>query len=510
MKTKILNAYKSKQMFTFLVASILSLILFGCGGDDNDSGTGYIQLYNLSSNAPGIYLTVDKYDDDDYDESTHSPVLFTNVSNYLTYDNDTYDIELAWQDEYNNVTDLEIVHESQLEVTTDTVEFIVVADDIQAPTVLFYEIPVRDDDELDDDSDNEVFNIRVVNMHPVSGGVDIYYSESDETFNEATLFNQTSYGEMSENQKIDQEGYIFYLTYAGSNEVLFTSEDIDFPYASAYIFSIRENTGVGSSPFLLDIISTSSVTEYTDINAEASFRIFNGIVENDNLYDLSKYEGRFDFHINDVDDSPEVSALSFGEFSDSIVIASGDYSMNLVTPVSKNPILSNHLLALSENTDKTVFFYLLEEAVDEDGDGDIDEDGNGTIDELEITLNSLVVDDNLSSSIYSHQMKVINLIDQDEIIDDFSSIKVYFVRSDEIISTAEQYITAIFATPSTVELLNNTYTVYVIGKLDSSDIILSSSELILNEDSKDQFIILDKDANSASGYRMSFNNQTNK
>ncbi|MFT5760530.1 MAG: hypothetical protein ACI9LM_005317, partial [Alteromonadaceae bacterium] len=54
MKTKILNAYKSKQMFTFLVASILSLILFGCGGDDDDSGTGYIQLYNLSSNAPGI------------------------------------------------------------------------------------------------------------------------------------------------------------------------------------------------------------------------------------------------------------------------------------------------------------------------------------------------------------------------------------------------------------------------------------------------------------------------
>ena len=139
----------------------------------------------------------------------------------------------------------------------------------------------------------------------------------------------------------------------------------------------------------------------------------------------------------------------------------------------------------------------------------LDEDGNGTIDELKITLNSLVVNDNLSSSIYSHQMKVINLIDQDEIIDDFSSIKVYFVRSDEIIDTAEQFLTATFANPISVELLNNTYTVYIIGKLDSSDIILSSSELILNEDSKDQFIILDKDINSASGYRMSFNNQTN-
>jgi hypothetical protein len=82
-------------------------------------------------------------------------------------------------------------------------------------------------------------------------------------------------------------------------------------------------------------------------------------------------------------------------------------------------------------------------------------------------------------------MKVINLIDQDEVIDDFSSIKVYFVRRDEIIDTADQSLTATFANPSAVTLLNNTYTVYVIGKLDSSDIILSSSGLILNEESRD-------------------------
>jgi len=124
-------------------------------------------------------------------------------------------------------------------------------------------------------------------------------------------------------------------------------------------------------------------------------------------------------------------------------------------------------------------------------------------------MNSLIVDNNQSDSIYSHQMKVVNLIDQDEIIDDFTNIKVYFVRSDEIIETAEQYITATFAKPSAVELLNNTYTVYVIGRLDSSDLILSSSELILNEDSKDQFVILEKNLNSATGYKMSFANQSN-
>jgi len=504
MKKKYFNHQRNKLMATFMLATMLSLSLFGCGSDDNDD-TGYIQLYNLSANAPGIYLTVDQYNDDDFNEKTHSPISFTKVSNRLTYENDTYDIELAWQNEYNNEYDLEIVYENQLQVDSDTVELVVVTDDIKAPSVFVYEVPVRDDDEVDDDNDDEVFNIRVLNMHTLSEGVDMHYSESDKTFNEAKLLNQTSYSEMSVNQKLAQDGYIFYLTSAGSNEVLYKSQDIDFPYASEYIMVIRANTGVGSSPFILDKISTSTINEYPDANAEASYRVFNGIIEHELL---PEYEKSFDLHINGIDNSPEVSALKFGEFSQSIITDSGDYSMSLVTSVTQSTILSNHLLALNKNTDKTVFFYLLEEAVDEDGDGDIDEDGDGYIDEIEITMNSLVVDNNQSDSIYSHQMKVINLIDQDEIIDDFTNIKVYFVRSDEIIDTAEQYITAIFAKPSAVELLNNTYTIYVIGRLDSSDIILSSSEFTLNEDSKDQFVILEKDLNAATGYSMIFANQT--
>ena len=254
-----------------------------------------------------------------------------------------------------------------------------------------------------------------------------------------------------------------------------------------------------------NIVDDSSINEYSDTNSEASYRVYNGIIEHELLSD---YENSFDFHLNGTDDSPEISALKLGEFSQTSLINSGDYGMNLVSSSTQSPIISNHLLALKENTDKTVFFYLLEEAVDEDGDGDIDEDGDGYIDEIEITVNSLVTENSQSNNIYSHQMKVINLIDQDEIIDDFTNIKVYFVRNDEIIETAEQSLTAIFAKPSAVELVNNTYTVYTIGKLDSSELILSSTELILDEESKDQFIILEKDSEFSTGYKMTFANQT--
>jgi hypothetical protein len=182
--------------------------------------------------------------------------------------------------------------------------------------------------------------------------------------------------------------------------------------------------------------------------------------------------------------------------------------MNVVSTENQTKVISNHLLPLNENTDKTIFLYLLEEAVDEDGDGDIDENGDGYIDELEITLNSLVVTNSTSDNIYSHAMTVINLIDQDEIIDDFSSVKVYFVLNDEIIETASQSLTTVFAVPTTAQLLNNTYSIYAIGSLDSSNIVLASTEITLDEDSSNQFIILEKDADSATGYKMTFTNQS--
>jgi hypothetical protein len=460
----------------------------------------------LSSNSPGIYLTVDQYDNDDYNEQIYSAISFTQISSRFSYEPDTYDIELAWQSEYNNQYDLEIVYENELKISSDTVNFIVISEDIKAPQVIVYNLPVRDDTELDDDSDDDVFNIRVLNMNNESSNLDFYYSESDETFNEAQLLNNTSYTEMSENQKLEQDEYVFYITAAGSNEVLFTSEDITFPYASEYIVVIRKNTGVGSSPFIIDIASTSSSSEYSDTNSEASYRVYNGIVENDLL---PNYDGVFDFYLDTVDDSPEVSALSFGEFSPSTIIDSGDYGMNLIASNNQTPIISNHLLALNENTDKTIFFYLLEEAVDEDDDGDIDENGDGYIDELTIKVNSLIVNNSTTENIYSHQMTVVNLIDQDEIIDDFANIKVYFVRSDEIIETADQSLTAIFAQANSAQLLNNTYKVYVIGNLDSSNIVLSSSEITLDEDSKNQFLILEKDSNTSTGYKMTFANQNN-
>lgn len=498
---KIKKKYFKNILPIWLVSLLSTFLLLGCGGS-SDNDVGYIQLYNASANSPSIYLTIDQYADDDYDAKTYLSVPFTKTGGRIEYETDTYDIELAWQDQYNDKFDLEPIYENSLQITKDINKFIVVAEDIKNPEIMVYDIPVRDDDEKTDDDDNDVFNIRFLNLHPNDDALNIYISQSDETFNEAILITQSNYTNLSDNQKMEQGDYIVYITLTTNDEILFQSSEISFPYSSEYIMIIRENTGAGASPFIIDRVSTSTATEYADSNAEAEFRVYNAIIEHELL---PAYQSSFDFYLNGVDETPEIPSLAFGSFSETIRLDSGDYAMTLLTTNTNEEIIKNHLLALNENSDKTIFFYLLEQDVDADGDGDVDENNDGIVDEIEITINSLVVNNSQSESIYDHQFQVINLIDND----DFTAFYVYFVRNDETIETAEQFLTAIYASPRSISLLNNTYSVYVIGKEDTSEIILASTEITLDEESKDQFMILETDINSPTGYKITLSTQNN-
>jgi len=477
-----------------LLASALLIGLVGCNSDDDETD-GYIQFYNASPNAPKLFLIVDKNDDDDYDEVIHTGVSYAQSTGYLEYEVDAYDIEIAWQDD-DDTNNLETIYTDQLQVTEDNIQFVVINEDISNPNVLIFDTPVIDDD---DDLDDDLFNIRFLNMHSWSAGIDIYLSKSNETFNEAMLIGQYNYSEISQNIKFEQDDYIFYITSAGSSDILYQSDEISYPSTAQYVMVIRQNIGSGSSPFILDKVSSSSrVVEYPDADAEGKFRVYNGITHHQLL---PSYQGVFDLHLDGIDTSAEISSLALGEFSHSFLTSFGDYSMSLTLEASDQTLVDNHLLTLDINSDKSVFFYLLEEDVDEDGDGDVDENGDGYVDEIEVTINSLIVNNNPYESIYDHQVNVINLVDE------FKSLDVYFVRSDETIETADYSTKAYYTTPHAITLRNNTYSVYVIAEEDSSELILATFELTLDETSQDLFLILEEDVDSATGYKMSFQNQ---
>ncbi len=481
-----------------ILATMIFLSLTGCSESSDDDAVeteaGYIQLYNVSSNSPGIVLTVDKNNDDDYVETKHSSVSFSSASEHLAYEADTYDIDLSWQDGADT-DDLESVYENELTISNSVIEFIVVAEDIAALNVLTFDIPVIDEEEDDD----YVFNTRFLNMHPGTEGVDIYLSKSDETFHEAIPIGQLNYTEMSDNHQLEVDSYVFYITLAGSDEIVYQSSEVTYQASYQYVMVIRENKGVGTSPYTLDRVANSGVVkEYGDADAEAQFRVYNSVIGHELL---PSYQGIFNLRADSIADSVELPSLAFGGFSVSCFTNFGDYSLTLSIPETSETIIDNHLLTLNVDSDKTVFFYLLEEDVDEDGDGDVDEDGDGVVDEVEITVNSLIVNNSHSENIYYHQIKVINLIDH------FDKLKVYFVKSDETIDTTDNLITSYYVQPRSTSLLNNAYSVYMVGIEDGSELILAMSELILDENSKDSFLMLEESTDSSSGYKMAFSDQ---
>jgi hypothetical protein len=490
----------NSMKFLIVITTVLSLSACG-GSDDDSSGEGYVKLYNTANNSPAIYLTVDEdfsTSDDDI-EVTYNGVPYGSSSNTNTVESGNYFYELAWQDgDSTDSSDLTVVYEDSLKINDDAIHLIVISNDILAPSVTTYDIDIIEDD---DDITYDQFNFRILNMHTENESIDVYLSQADETFNEADFLGQYAYQELSVNQKFDQDDYIFYVTTAGSTEVLFQSNDVNFSYSGQYVIAIRENTGVGTSPYVLDKISNSSIESFIDADSEAQFNAYNAISQHELL---PEYEGQFSLYLNGVDDTPDIEALAMGELSKPVLLAKGDYSVDISIADDSDLLLKNHLLSLEENTHKTAFFYLDEVEVDDDGDGNVDENGDGIVDEIRLDVHSLVVSNSSRSSIYDHEIKMINLVDSSE----FSAFTIYFVRNDETIETAFYKKAVSFADSELLYLKNNTYQVYVVATDNSSNIILKAFELILDEESNEQFMIVEVDETQPTGYKVSLFDQT--
>lgn len=480
------------------IAVLLILSISACGSNSDEDGTGFLKFYNASPNAPAIFITIDENLDEDADgevEQTYANINYGRALSNQEVSTGTYFYELAWQDEESSArSDLEIVFEDNLRVEDDAITLVVMSDDILNPQVSVFTIPIVDDE---DDTDDDLFNIRFLNASPLDTAIDIYMSKSDETFNESELMGTFSYLELSENVKREEDQYIFYITLAGSDDILFESAEVSYPFSSQYVVVIRPSEGAGQSPFVVDNMGNTSITEYQAADAEARFRVYNGMQLNDLL---PEYTGELNIASDIQSDSEEVivSNLALNGFSDSFTVDNGDYSLSVNNAADNVALLQNQLLSLPENTDRTVFYYLTEEYVDEDGDGDFDEDGDGEIDEIEAKLTTSIVENSTRDRIYDHEIKMLNLAYND----DFSRATFYFVKSDEIIETAEERRSTTIGSPETLVLLNNTYQVYAIAEIDNNEIILDSFSLTLDEDSEELFLVLEEDITAATGYRM--------
>jgi hypothetical protein len=108
-----------------------------------------------------------------------------------------------------------------------------------------------------------------------------------------------------------------------------------------------------------------------------------------------------------------------------------------------------------------------------------------------------MVENSLLTSIYQHQIEIVNLIQSD----DFAQVTAYFVREDETIESTIYNQDLSYKNTNLIFLKNNSYQVFVVAKDNGSSLILNSFELRLNEESKEQFLILETSDNSPTGYK---------
>lgn len=497
----LLNLTKCFYCKVFISVGFSVFFLSGCGSDTEDSG--FIDFYNASANSPAVHLTLDEDlddDDDDEVEITYGAVRYGKTLKNQSVPSQKYYYELAWQDDEDSKLrkDLDLISEGQLSVRDDEITLVVMSGDLPQQDATVFNIPIIDDD---DDHDDDLFNLRFLNVVDYDSPLDIYISEHDETFSEAKFVTSIHYLDLSDNFKFEEDRYIFYITEPGKSEVIFESEEISYPYTNQYILSVRRNPGAGSSPFVIDNIGNTRLDEYQAVDDEAKIRFYNGIQRSQLLDD---YNGSISL-TSDISelDAPLASNLPVGEFSDQFVVRKGDYHVSLMDGETNEVLLANQLVTIPKNTDRTVFYYLIEEWVDDDEDGDFDEDGDGVVDETEAKIKTIIVQNSTARRVQEHEIKMLNLAYSE----DFSRVTFYFVKNDEIVETAGTKRQTNIGTSTTATLLNNTYEVYVIAWIDNNEIILDSLLLTLNEESSELYLLLEVDEHAPTGYKMSLHNQ---
>ncbi|WP_448548521.1 DUF4397 domain-containing protein [Thalassotalea fusca] len=442
-----------------LTLSVITMgLLAGCNSSDSDgSNAGYIKMYNASVNSPAVQMVIDDY--------TYPDVNYAEATSYYELASDDYTVEVQWQSDEDS---FETIFEQSVDIKNDNTQLMVVSGDFNAPKLTVYQY----EDESPDDDDNEEYTFRWLNLHTTGENIDVYISDEHETFAQATLISSLSHELMTDSFYNDLGKYKFYITLSGQQEVLFESEEVNFAYQSQYIMVVRDNTGPGDSLYSIDKLSKSaSIERLDDIYATAELRVYNG----------AKASASIDLYLEQFGDSPVFSNVQLSNFSDTMSLAFGDYSMHVKEHTSNEEFINNHLLTLTANSDKTVFFY-----TDYPEDDDSDDDSDSDTPELP-TVMSLTVDNSNRVSIYDHQINVINFIQEHTLLD------IFFVRSDETIETAQYKLTNQNDNVGQIVLPNNTYRVFVTTMEEGSQLLLAQTEFSLDENSGDLFIVTEQD-----------------
>lgn len=458
---------------------LLTTILTGCSDDDSSvEGAGYLMIYNAAQYSPELNIEISQENLSSYTTG----IDFAEIAGTYSMDAGSYDLDININLSVEEETTL---YQGNTSIADEHNNLVVVTGDIQTPEILEFQYPYEDPE-----TEDGVFAIRVLNLIESTSSINILLGLSSQSFEDAVMISQLNFAELTDSQYFDVENYTVYLTDETGN-LLFESDEMPLLYTNQQLLTIRKVADSDNQYEVDRITSSGSVITYRSIDIDPEVRFFNAMDRNDLL---PAYDETVDVQLANKDDSPMIDGLNRHQHSDIINLVPGDYRLDILEPTSEDKLTHSQILSLPSGSDKTVFFYLTEVTEEDDDDSEAEET-------TELFVNTLVAENNATESYYEHEVQIVNFSE------DYPSISVYFVPSQETISTTDYLAYGLYASPNKISLANGSYDVFILAQEGNSEILLANTHLELTENSKNLYFVFEQEDKDIDEFIISTFNQ---
>ena len=436
-------------------ALFAALLLSACGGsDDSSSGTGYIQFYNASANAPKVFLEID--------DAVRTGANFGNVTTRHSYNNENYELDYQYLNDNNDYVSV-FDNTEVLTIENDEKTLKVLSGDFSNPQIHSFQIPEFDEE--------DEFKIGIINTISDSTEYDVYVAKEGYDFVDAELVQSTNYLALNDLETVKEDSYHFYVTEQGSQTPVFQSELVHFDDQQSYVTMIRKSYSANSNEITLDIVSdNSSVHSLSHVNALSQLRFYNAI----DTYEQVKFiatstQNDVETDLTDNDTLTNYHSVNAGNFSISM------YDIN------ETPLLTNYLEAIGQSRSLLNIVYQHKSGYPA----------------------MISIDEELSPNQVSHQVQIVNLIDSSPYNNDINEVSIYFTEGSETIEETTTYLKDIDNYDSkALSLDSQSYDVTVTYEVNDQVISLLQLADMEFTQTGNYILILEQDATTASGYKI--------
>ncbi|PKG56305.1 DUF4397 domain-containing protein [Shewanella sp. GutDb-MelDb] len=432
----------------------------GCSSDDDSdsSSEAYIQYYNASPNSTATALVLDGYQ--------YTAVSYADAQPRYVYNTGSSEMEVIGTDELGDELSL---YSSTLSLSNDDEHFFVLLGDYGATELLDIQYDRSEMDELNMDESDDYSKMQMLVMHAAMDEptYDVYFGLDGEDFSGANMLDSLSYKDHSSELMFDTGEYVLYLTQTGQSTPIYTTATLDLTANTVYKFVIRNSFGPGTPKLTIDAVdSTGSPTQYANIDANAEYRVFNALNSVDNI----------DIAIASNQETQYLYELGKHSLSDFKTIGYNDYGVTITNKDSNEVLANNLLVTFNQDESKSILVYE---------------------DELGMTKGMTLTHDHRPRA-FTHKIDLANLVF------DYETLTIYFVKSTETIESAKYKITDFeFTELESISIESGEYEINVVFEDENETLtLLYQSEPLFFDSAGNYTMVLNKDDTQPLGYRL--------